>query len=74
MRCGLEVNAYKSLFHAMETEYLGYIFSQDGIKPQHKNVQEIFASKVKEMSLNYNFHHLSIYTIFFYKLNKIVTL
>eukprot|EP00804_Cyclotella_cryptica_P022960 CCRYP_014987-RB/>CCRYP_014987-RB protein AED:0.38 eAED:0.38 QI:0/0/0.5/1/0/0/2/93/136 len=32
----LKVNARKSNFCAIETEYLGYILSRDGIKPQPK--------------------------------------
>jgi hypothetical protein len=37
----LKVNARKSLFYATKTEYLGYVLSQDGIKPQEKKVQAI---------------------------------
>eukprot|EP00804_Cyclotella_cryptica_P007672 CCRYP_015242-RA/>CCRYP_015242-RA protein AED:0.45 eAED:0.49 QI:0/0/0/1/0/0/2/0/191 len=33
---GLTVNARKSSFCAVETEYLGYVLSRDGIKPQQK--------------------------------------
>ena len=33
---GLKVNARKSSFCATETEYLGYVLSRDGIKPQQK--------------------------------------
>ena len=40
---GLTVNARKSSFCAVETEYLGYILSRDGIKPQPKKVQAILA-------------------------------
>ncbi len=39
----LKVNARKSNFCATETEYLGYILSRDGIKPQPKKVQSILA-------------------------------
>ncbi len=39
---GLKVNAHKSCFCALETEYLGML-SQDGIKPQPKKVQAILA-------------------------------
>ena len=39
----LKVNAHKSCFCAMETEYLGYILSQDKIKPQPKKIQAILA-------------------------------
>eukprot|EP00804_Cyclotella_cryptica_P005996 CCRYP_000246-RA/>CCRYP_000246-RA protein AED:0.42 eAED:0.38 QI:0/0/0/1/1/1/2/0/215 len=38
---GLTVNARKSSFCAVETEYLGYVLSRDGIKPQPKKVQAI---------------------------------
>jgi hypothetical protein len=40
---GLTVNARKSSFCALETEYLGYALSRDGIKPQPKKVQAILA-------------------------------
>ncbi len=40
---GLTVNARKSSFCAVETEYLGYVLSRDGIKPQPKKVQAILA-------------------------------
>ena len=39
----MTVNAHKSSFCAMETEYLGYVLSRDGIKPQPKKVQAILA-------------------------------
>jgi hypothetical protein len=49
----LKVNALKSLFCAHEIEYLGYILTRDGIKPQPKNVQAILAlnmpNNVKEL-------------------------
>jgi hypothetical protein len=49
----LKVNAVKSNFCAIETEYLGYILSRDGIKPQPKEVQSIVAltlpTSVKEL-------------------------
>jgi hypothetical protein len=53
-RCNLKVNAVKSNFCAVETEYLGYILSRDGtIKPQPKKVQSILAltlpTSVKEL-------------------------
>ena len=38
---GLKVNAAKSLFCAHEIEYLGYILTREGIKPQPKKVQAI---------------------------------
>ena len=40
---GLKVNARKSSFCVVETEYLGYVLSRDGIKPQPKKVQAILA-------------------------------
>jgi hypothetical protein len=50
---GLKINATKSIFCAQETEYLGYILTRDGIKPQPKKVQAILAlnppNKVKEL-------------------------
>ncbi len=36
---GLKVNAGKSTFCALEIEYLGYILTRDGIKPQSNKVQ-----------------------------------
>ena len=46
----LKVNARKSNFCAIETEYLGYILSRDGIKPQPKKVQSILALTHPKMS------------------------
>ncbi len=40
---GLKVNAAKLFFCTQETEYLGYILTRGGIKPQPKKVQEILA-------------------------------
>ena len=40
---GLKVNTPKSKFCAEETEYLGYILTRTGIKPQPKKVQAILA-------------------------------
>ncbi len=40
---GLKVNAAKSLFYAHEIEYLGFILTREGIKPQPKKVQAILA-------------------------------
>jgi hypothetical protein len=40
---GLKVNAAKSSFCAHEIEYLGYILTRDGIKPQPKKMQAILA-------------------------------
>jgi ribonuclease HI len=40
---GLKVNAPKSKFCAEETEYLGYILTRTGIKPQPNKVQAILA-------------------------------
>jgi hypothetical protein len=38
---GLKVNAAKSSFCAHEIEYLHYILTREGIKPQSKKVQAI---------------------------------
>jgi hypothetical protein len=50
---GLKVNAAKSSFCAHEIEYLGYILTREGIKPQPKKVQAILAlnlpNNVKEL-------------------------
>jgi hypothetical protein len=40
---GLKVNADKSTFCALEIEYLGYVLTKDGIKPQSNKVQVILA-------------------------------
>ena len=40
---GLKVNAAKSFFCTAETEYLGYILTREGMKPQQKKVQVILA-------------------------------
>jgi hypothetical protein len=40
---GLKVISAKLLFCAQETEYLGYILTGGGIKPQPKKVQAILA-------------------------------
>ncbi len=42
---GLKVNAGKLTFCALEIEYLGYVLTRDGIKPQRYKVQAIFAIK-----------------------------
>ncbi len=42
---GLNVNAAKSIFCALEIEYLGYVLTRDGIKPQSNKVQTILAIK-----------------------------
>jgi hypothetical protein len=50
---GLKVNATKSAFCAHETEYLGYILTRGGNKPQTKKVQAILAlnqpNNIKEL-------------------------
>jgi hypothetical protein len=50
---GLKVNAAKSSICAHEIEYLGYILTRGGIKPQPKKVQAILAlilpNNVKEL-------------------------
>jgi len=40
---GLKVNATKSFFCTHKIEYLGYILTREGIKPQPKKVQAILA-------------------------------
>jgi hypothetical protein len=49
----LKINATKSVFCAQETEYLGYILTRNGIKPQPKKVQSILAlnlpNNIKEL-------------------------
>jgi hypothetical protein len=39
----LKVNVARSLFCAHEIEYLGYILTREGIKPQPKKVQAMLA-------------------------------
>jgi hypothetical protein len=50
---GLKVNVAKSLFCAHEIEYLGYILTREGIKPQSKKLQVILVlnlpNNVKEV-------------------------
>ncbi len=41
---GLKVNAAKSTFCTLEIEYLGYVLTRDGIKPQSNKVQAIFCN------------------------------
>ena len=42
LRCtGVKVNAAKCSFCATETEYLGYVLTREGIKPQAKQVEAI---------------------------------
>ncbi len=43
---GLKVNEEKSTFCTLEIEYLGYILTRDGIKPQSNKVQAILAIKL----------------------------
>ena len=40
---GLRVNVTKSHFCATELKYIGYVLTQDGIKPQHNKVSAILA-------------------------------
>jgi hypothetical protein len=42
---GLKVNAAKLAFCTLEIEYLGYVLTRDGIKPQSNKVQAILAVK-----------------------------
>ena len=50
---GLKVNAAKSSIFAHEIEYLGYILTREGIKPQPKKVQAILTlnlpNNIKEL-------------------------
>ncbi len=50
---GLKVNVAKSLLCAHEIEYLGYILTREGIKPQSKKMQATFAlnppNNIKEL-------------------------
>ena len=47
LRClqdaGLKINAEKWTFCTLEIEYLGYILTRDGIRPQSNKVQAILA-------------------------------
>jgi hypothetical protein len=43
---GLKVNAEKLTFCALEIEYLGYVLTRDGIKPQSNKVQAILTIKL----------------------------
>ncbi len=43
---GLKVNAAKSTFCALEIEFLGYVLTRDGMKPQSNKVQAILAIKL----------------------------
>jgi hypothetical protein len=47
---GLRINADKSNFCTLETKYLGYILTRDGIKPQPNKVQAMFALHHPETS------------------------
>ena len=40
---GLKVNAAKSTFCALEIEYLGFVLTRDGMKPQSNKVQAMLA-------------------------------
>jgi hypothetical protein len=42
---GLKVNAATLIFCALEIEYLGYVLTRDGIKPQNNKVQAILMIK-----------------------------
>jgi len=50
---GLKVNAAKCSFGATETEYLGYVLTRDGIKPQPKKVKAVLHWHHHRMSNNY---------------------
>jgi hypothetical protein len=51
---GLKINATKSVFCAQETEYLGYILTRGGIKPQPKKVQAILALNPPNNAKNFD--------------------
>ena len=40
---GLKINAAKSTFGVHSCEYLGYVLTQEGIKPQRKKIEAILA-------------------------------
>ena len=42
-KAGLKVNAAKSTFGVHECEYLGYVLTREGIKPQTKKIEAILA-------------------------------
>ena len=42
-KAGLKVKAPKCKFCALETDYLGYVLSTDGIRPQPKKIEPILA-------------------------------
>ncbi len=42
---GLKINGAKSTFCTLEIEYLGYVVTREGIKPQSNKVQAIHAIK-----------------------------
>ena len=46
---GLHVNAVKSHFGADQIEYLGYMLTRDGVKPQTKQIEAILALKPREV-------------------------
>ncbi len=50
---GLKINTEKLTFCTLEIEYLGYVLTKDGIKPQNNKVQAILAiqpsTNVKEL-------------------------
>jgi hypothetical protein len=52
---GLKINVNKLNFCTLETEYLEYIFTRDGIKPQSNKVQAMLAlappRNVKELRI-----------------------
>jgi hypothetical protein len=53
LRClrntSLKVNAEKLTFCALEIEYLGYVLTKDGIKPQSNMVQAILVIQPRKM-------------------------
>ncbi len=51
---GLKINATKSILCAHETEYLGYILTRGGIKPQPKKVQAILVLNLPNNVKNFD--------------------
>ncbi len=47
----LRINTNKSIFCTLEIEYLGYIITRDGIKPQPNKVQAMLALALLQVTL-----------------------
>ena len=50
----LKINAEKSTFCALETEYMGYTLTREGIAPQTKKGQAILAINLQQMLSDYD--------------------